>query len=258
MTRRARSTSVFAVAGVIGVACTALLGGGASWATSPPPASIGATADRVVPASIRQLPLTNQAGQTVDLASWSGRTIVLVPFLTLCSDICPMTTGVLSEIEQSLRADRAATKVELVELSVDPERDTAARLAAYARLTGASWQLVTETPAALQTMATYFGFYYQRVPETAPAAVDWWTGKPLTYDVDHSDGFVVVSGKGVERFVTGAPPNFRGRLNPKLERFLSPLGMRHLRHPARTAFTSRELLQAVGWVMGRSLSGTSG
>jgi len=97
-----------------------------------------------------------------------------------------MTTGNLLQTQQSLAADHASSAVQIVERTVDPGRDNAARLAAYAKLTGATWQLVTEPPAELRRLAKFFGFYYQKVPEGDPDARDWLTGKPLTYDVDHS------------------------------------------------------------------------
>jgi len=158
-----------------------------------------------------------------------GKTVVLVPFLTLCTDICPLTTGDFSVVQRSLNADKASATVQLVELSVDPGRDSPARLAAYAKLTGASWQLVTETPTNLATIAKFFGFEYQTVPEGNPPATDWWTGKTLTYAVNHSNGYVIINSKGVERFATDAAPNYNGPLDPTIEKFLSPIG-----HQTRT------------------------
>ena len=35
----------------------------------------------------------------------------------------------------------------------------------------------------------YLGVSVQIVPEEQPAKIDWLTGKPLTYDVDHTDGY---------------------------------------------------------------------
>ena len=93
--------------------------------------------------------------------------MLLVPFLTLCQDICPLTTGNLLEVAHSLRADHVAANVQIVELTVDPGRDTVTRLAAYAKLTHADWQLVTLPPAELARLAKFFGFYYQKVPETS-------------------------------------------------------------------------------------------
>ena len=57
----------------------------------------------------------------------------------------------------------------------------------------ANWELVTETPAVLHAVSQFFGFVYQKVPEDSPPSIDWLTGKPLTYDIDHSDGYVLIS-----------------------------------------------------------------
>lgn len=224
-----------------------------SSSSAAPPASLGTTLDRPVPASLRQLPLTNQRGETVSLESFAGKTLLVVPFLTLCTDVCPLTTGNLVQVQHSLTKDGARSSVEIVEVSVDPGRDTPARLAAYARLTGASWQLVTESPTTLATMAKFFGWYYQQVPEDNPPSIDWWTGKPLTYDVDHSDGFVVIDPGGRMRFETIAAPAYHGPLNPRLERFLSALGRRHLLHPSSFSYTAADMLDVLGWSMHQSL-----
>ncbi|HEX3946826.1 MAG TPA: SCO family protein, partial [Acidimicrobiales bacterium] len=80
----------------------------------PPAGSVGTVVDRPVPPAIRQVPLTDQRDRTVDLASWAGKTVLLVPFLTLCADICPMTTGNLLQVERALRSDGAAGDVVVV------------------------------------------------------------------------------------------------------------------------------------------------
>ncbi len=210
--------------------------------------------DQQVPSSLRRLPLTNQHGQKVDLASWPGKTVVLVPFLTLCSDICPLTTGNLLQVEQSLLRDHAASKVQIVEVSVDPRRDIPARLAAYAKLTGARWQLVTEPPRELAALAKFFGFSYEKVPEDNPPSIDWWTGKPLTYDINHSDNYFVIDPTGAERIVQEAVPDFHGHLNPKLYRFLNAEGHQHLNHPAASPnWTPADLLGALGLLLHQSL-----
>jgi cytochrome oxidase Cu insertion factor (SCO1/SenC/PrrC family) len=120
-------------------------------------------------------------------------------------------------------------------------------------LTGAGGELVTETPAGLRRIAAFFGFEYQKVAEDNPPDVDWLTHRPLTYDVDHSDGFVVIDPEGTERFVSGGAPDFHGRLPTALYDFLSPLGHRHLTHPGRPSWAPADVLQALGWSMGRSL-----
>ena len=206
-----------------------------------------------VPAMLRRLPLTDQFGKRVSLNSWSGRTVLLVPFLTLCQDICPMTTGNLVSVEHSLALDRAGPDVQIVELTVDPERDTPARLKAYARLTGADWELVTESPRVLRMLGKFFGFYYQRVPEDDPDARDWWTGRPLTYDVDHTDNYFVIDPDGVELVVQVAGPDFHGRLNPRLYAFLDALGRAYLKHPPQPDWTPADAVSAVAVGYGRAL-----
>jgi len=220
---------------------------------APPPGSLGTVETRAIPSSVTGLPLTNQFGQSVSLAAFRGKTIMLVPFLTLCSDICPMTTGNLLQVEKSLEAAHVAGKVQIVELSVDPDRDSPARLDAYAHLTGATWQLVTESDSELTTISRFFGFTYQKVPQDNPPAVDWWTGVPLTYDVNHSDGYVLINPAGTQRFTTGAAPAFSGKLNPKLYAFLSDLGRQHLAHPAQPAWTPSDALSALSWMLGQSV-----
>jgi len=195
----------------------------------------------------------DQSGNTVTLSSFRGKTVMVVPFLTLCTDICPLTTGNLLQVEQSLRAAHVANRVQIIELSVDPGRDTPSRLAAYAHITLANWEFVTETPAVLHAVAQFFGFVYQKVPEDNPPSIDWWTGKPLTYDINHSDGYVLISPQGMQRYSTGAVPNFQGKLNPKLHAFLDDEGLDHLAHPAKTAWTPAEALTSLGWLLGQSV-----
>src|SRR3974390_38584 len=110
---------------------------------SPPAYSSGTVQTRTVPPSVSQVPLTDQHSRTVTLASFRGQTVMGGPFITLCSDIGPMTSGNLLQVERSLIAAGVAREVQIVELSVDPGRDSVARLAAYAPLTGATWELVT-------------------------------------------------------------------------------------------------------------------
>ena len=251
MVVRKRSTKVLLVLSAMISALILVLGEASVGAL---PASEGARVSRRVPAAIQQLPLTNQLDQPVNLATWTGKTVVLVPFLTLCSDICPLTTGILNQVQRALKKDHASSQVQIVELSVDPGRDDPARLAAYAQLTGATWQLVTESPTDLATISRFFGFSYEKVPEDNPPDIDWLTGKPLTYDINHSDGFVIIDPKGVERFVSGAAPDFNGRLNPKLEHFLSPLGHQHQKHPAKPSYTATTILGALGLTMHRNLA----
>jgi protein SCO1 len=224
--------------------------GGGSTATRTSAPNYGTLIDQKVPASIEKLPLTNQKGEAFDLASLRGKTVMLVPFLTLCADICPFTTGILLQTEEALKKDGAAGKVAIVELSVDPHRDTVHRLAAYGKLTGAGWELARTNPHDLSKMAKFFGFSYGKTPEDSPPSIDWLTGKPLTYDIEHSDNYFVIDPKGNERVVEEAAPDFHGKLNPKLQKFLSAEGLEHQKHAPRPDWTTGDALKALGHAAG--------
>jgi protein SCO1/2 len=253
------ATLLLAILGLVLAGCGgSSTSAGETQATQTSAPAYGTVVDQRVPAALERLPLINQRGERVDLASWSGKTVMLVPFLTLCADICPFTTGILLQVEKALRADRAASKVEIVELTVDPHRDTPARLAAYEKLAHAGWQLVTESPAHLAALSKFFGFSYEKIPEGNPPSIDWLTGKPLTYDVDHSDNYFVIDPEGNERVVQDAAPDFQGHLNPKLQKFLSPLGRAHQKHPPQPDWTTADALAALAHVLHRELPAASG
>ena len=75
-----------------------------------------------------------------------GRYVVLAPFLTLCQEECPLTTGVYQELQASVDKAGLGHKVAFVEVNVDPERDTPARLRAYEQRFG---PLVVEVARSL-------------------------------------------------------------------------------------------------------------
>jgi len=113
---------------------------------------------------------------------------------------------------------------------------------------------LTGTPANLKTLWGYFGIYYQKVAEGNPPGIDWQTGRPYTYDVNHSDGFIVFDQNLHERFVTGAAPNLGGReLQKGLQTMLDAQGFHNLQHPGQDSWTIPEGLQAIGWVAGRTI-----
>jgi protein SCO1 len=218
-----------------------------------PPASLGAAINRAVPADIASLPLTDDQGQATSLASYHGKVVVLTDILTLCQDVCPLTSANYEAMDQAVAKQGLTSKVQFVELTVDPERDTPARLAAYRRIFNApaNWSLLTASPQVTARVWKFFGAFYQRVPEENPPGIDWWTHRPLTYDVDHEDVLVYLDPAGHERFLIVGLPNTLGRQPPPaLQQFLSDLGRQHLVHPAPTAWTVPQALMAMSWVLG--------
>jgi protein SCO1 len=202
--------------------------------------------------SVASLPLQNQDGQTVTLEQFKGRVVLLAPFLTSCQEECPITTAALLDVQRTLAKDGLSNKVTILETTVDPGRDTPSRMKAYAQLTGSTWPLLTGSPATLASLWRYFGIYYQKVAEGTPAGLDWQTNQPYTYDVDHSDGFILLNTNLEQRFVTGGMTRI-GQLPTNLQKLLDSQGRTNLAKPGAGTWSVSDALNAIGWVMGRSI-----
>jgi cytochrome oxidase Cu insertion factor (SCO1/SenC/PrrC family) len=231
-----------------------LLAACGSSAPAAPPPSQGLILDRPTPQTV---PLVDQHGQAVSLAGLRGKVVVLAPFLSLCQDECPLVTGAFISLQRDLSAAGLAHRVVFVEATVDPGRDTVARLAAYEKEFGADWDLWTGTPADIAAFWKPFGVEYQIVPEAQPAKIDWYTGKPLTYDVEHTDGYILIGPSGRERFVDASAPNQKGVLNAKLRGLLNDGGLHELQNPEAPDWTTADALASISWLLGTNVPAPS-
>jgi cytochrome oxidase Cu insertion factor (SCO1/SenC/PrrC family) len=220
--------------------------------TSPPSANFGTVLPK--PREVPTTPLVDEEGQGMSLASFRGKYVMLAPFLTLCQEECPLTTGVFQELQASVDKAGFGKKVAFVEVTVDPGRDTPARLSAYEHRFGIDWTLLTGTSANVKAFWEPLGVWYQKVPEGKPAEIDWWTGKPLTYDVDHDDGFILITPSGQERFITLDIPDLHGKLAAGLRSLLDSQGLQYLDHGSPgNDYTIPQALGALSWLVGRSI-----
>ena len=232
------------------LAAISLAGCSSDPAPGVPSASQGIVQNRAVPS----IPLVNQHNVPTTLASFRGKTVVLAPMLSLCQEVCPLTTENLSLIQQAVDHAGLAKQVAIVEYSIDPQRDTPARLAAYAKLTGASWTFLTGDPANVAAMNSFFYVLAQRVAEGSPPQLDWWTHQPLTYDVNHTDGFFIIDPSGHERFATAATPDVTShKLPAALNAMLDTQGEQNLNAPNGQTWTVPEALADLGWVVHRAI-----
>lgn len=92
----------------------------------------GAAGVRVIdpPREVMDFTLTTHAGDELSLSALRGQHVVLYFGYTHCPDVCPLTLMDLQQARELLGED-AADDVAYVFVSVDPERDTAERLARY-------------------------------------------------------------------------------------------------------------------------------
>jgi cytochrome oxidase Cu insertion factor (SCO1/SenC/PrrC family) len=238
--------------GVTGAIAVSAIGIGAALGfnggSSPPPPLTGVSVDRPVP----MLPLRNERGGQTSLSAFRGRIVVLTPFLTLCHEVCPLTTGAFQTIQRDLDRAGLAGKVVLAEVSVDPWRDTASRLRAFARTTGTRLRLFTGSAAQLARFWRFFGVAYRRTGEGTPPDTDWLTGRPLTFDVDHTDGLFLVDAAGRERIVDVGMPHLRTDLPRALSRLLNAEGHSDLIHP-RPGWTVEQALDDVEHLLGHPI-----
>jgi protein SCO1 len=249
-TRRLRRTLpvlLAASAALLLAAC----GGGAPGA---PPASQGLVLNRPTP---QNLGLVNQQDKPVSLADLRGKDVVMAPFLTLCQDECPLVLSAFIGLKRDVDAAGLGKKVVFLEVTVDPGRDNPFRLAAYQKEFGADWDLWTGTAAQIAAFWKPFGVSYQIVPEEQPPINDWLTGKPLTYDVDHTDGYMLLNTNGRERFVDASAPNLGGHLSAKLTKLLNAGGVKELHNPTGQEWTIDDALSAISWLVGTTINPVS-
>jgi cytochrome oxidase Cu insertion factor (SCO1/SenC/PrrC family) len=215
----------------------------------PPPASQGIVQNRAIP----DVPLISASGTPLSLRDYRGKDIVMAPFLTLCQDECPLVTGAFIALQRDVQAAGLDNRVVFMEITVDPGRDTPARLTAYSEEYGADWVLATGSQANLDALWKFLGVSVQIVPEAQPAKIDWYTGKPLTYDVDHTDGYFLIGPSGHERFSDSTPPNLHGQLNKKLTGLLNAGGLKNLDEQNAPDWTLGQALSSISWLVGRSI-----
>jgi len=113
-------------------------------------------------------PWTDQRGQVRQLASLGGRVQVVALVYTTCGYACPRIVADMKQIEAGL-APEYRDRVGFVMVSIDPERDTPDRLAAYAesvRLDPARWTLLTAPDPTVRELAALLGVKYRRIGES--------------------------------------------------------------------------------------------
>jgi protein SCO1/2 len=191
------------------------------------PLPAGTALDRPVGA----LRLVDEHGHATSLASFRGRYVVLAPSLTLCHEVCPLTTGALMSLRGRLRDAGLAGRVVVAEATVDPWRDSPARIRAFKRRTGADVRFLTGTKAEIRALWRTFGVEYHRVAQDDPPDRDWWTHRPETFDVTHTDGLFIVDPRGHWRVAVVGMPVTAGRLPRRLASLLDDEGRQNLRHP---------------------------
>jgi len=128
--------------------------------------------------------LTDQNGQPRSLADFRGKVVVLFFGYTQCPDVCPTTMADLAQAKKALGAD--GDKLQVLFVTVDPERDTAALLKGYMANFDPTFLALRGTPEQTEQVAKDFKVYYKKVDGPTPA----------TYTMDHSAASYVYDKQG--------------------------------------------------------------
>lgn len=133
--------------------------------------------------------LTAHTGQRVNLSTFRGKLVLLFFGYTFCPDVCPMT---LAKVAQALkRLGPKARQVQVLFISVDPDRDTPERLAAYVTFFNPTFIGMTGTPEEIAVVAARYGIYSKKEEGT----------KATGYLVAHTAIVTVIDPQGYVRLL---------------------------------------------------------
>jgi protein SCO1/2 len=129
--------------------------------------------------------LIDHNGQKRELADFKGQLVVMFYGFTQCPDVCPTTMTEMQGVMELLGKD--ASRVQVMFVTVDPERDTQELLSQYVpafdkRFLGLRPQSIEE----LDKITKDFKVFYKKVPGNSPTS----------YTIDHTAGSYVFDTKG--------------------------------------------------------------
>jgi protein SCO1/2 len=152
--------------------------------------------------------LTDDTGTRVTDKDYRGRYMLVFFGFTSCPDVCPAGLQLISAALENLgpKADRITP----IFVSVDPERDTPEKLAAYVKNFNPRFVGLTGTPEEVAGVAKAYKVYFKKVPNES---------KPDEYGMDHTSIIYLMDSNG--EFVTHFTPTTTvEELTAKLDKVL--------------------------------------
>jgi protein SCO1/2 len=108
--------------------------------------------------------LIDQSGEGVSLADLRGKVLAVTFIYTSCKDTCPILTAKMAALQRKLGPD-FGPRVRFVSITVEPEVDTPAVLASYARAHSADprgWSFLTGSSAEIRDVVRRYGAFAKR------------------------------------------------------------------------------------------------
>ena len=134
--------------------------------------------------------LTDHNGQPRSMKDFAGKVVVLFFGYTQCPDVCPTTMAELAEVKRQLGKD--GEKLQVLFVTVDPERDTPQVLKGYMANFDPGFIALRGTPEQLAAMAKDYKVYYRKAEGKTPSS----------YTMDHSAASYVYDPQGRLRLYT--------------------------------------------------------
>jgi protein SCO1/2 len=128
--------------------------------------------------------LTDHTGKPRTLADYKGKVVVVFFGYTQCPDVCPTTMAEMAGVMQKLGPQ--ADQVQVLFITLDPERDTQPLLASYVPAFDKRFVGLYGTPEQTAKTAKDFKVFYSKVPGKDPGS----------YTIDHMAGSYVFDRDG--------------------------------------------------------------
>lgn len=127
--------------------------------------------------------LTDHNGQRRTLADFKGKVVTVFFGFTHCPDVCPTTLGEMAVVMKELGKD--ADRLQVLFVTVDPERDTAEVLKRYVPAFHPGFLGLTGSADDIARTTKEFKIFYQKQPLPNGG-----------YSMDHSAGTYIFDGEG--------------------------------------------------------------
>jgi protein SCO1 len=118
--------------------------------------------------------LLDHNGKTRTLADFKGKVVLVFFGYTQCPDVCPTTLAEMAAVMKELGPQ--ADKVQVLFITLDPERDTRELLASYVPVFDQRFLGLYGTPEETVKVAKEFKVFYKKVPGSEPGS----------YSIDHT------------------------------------------------------------------------
>jgi protein SCO1/2 len=137
----------------------------------------------------RDFALTDHTGKPRTLADYKGKVVVMFFGFTQCPDVCPTTMAEMSAVMKQLGPQ--AEQVQVLFVTVDPERDTKELLSQYVPAFDQRFVGLYGTPEQTAAVAKEFKVFYSKVEGKTPGS----------YSIDHTAASYIFDRNGKVRLL---------------------------------------------------------